>query len=120
MKDKPVLSASAPTVEGETKSLNSTSADPDPSPVPNLHVNSTGTGAGTLLPPQSPVAPAAASMDSAPVASDKALGSPANPQAAIPISGSTEQQELQSPSVVSATPMDLDHPADRPGEPETS
>ena len=120
MTDKPVLSASAPTVEGETNSVNSTSANPDPSPVPDLHVNNTGPGAGTLLPPQSPVGLAAASMDSAPVASDNALGSPAIPQAAIPISSRTEQQELQSPSVVSATPMDLDHPADRPGERETS
>jgi hypothetical protein len=125
MTDKPVLSADASTSEGETKSLNLTSANNDPSAGPASPSTNTGIGAGTPLPPQpsaKPVASGPTPVDPAPVTSEDTSGSLANPQAAIPISSNTDKQELQPPPISEATSMDLDHPADRPstGKPETS
>jgi hypothetical protein len=123
--DKPVLSAGAPIVEGETNSLIPTSANNDPGAGPALSSIDTSTGAGTPLPPQSSATPSASTpalVDSAPVASDNAPRSLANPPEAIPIPSNTDQQQLQLPPVLEATSMDLDQSADRPstGEPETS
>jgi hypothetical protein len=123
--DKPVLSAGAPIVEGETNSLIPTSANNDPGAGPALSSIDTSTGAGTPLPPQSSATPSASTpalVDTAPVASDNAARSLGNPQAAVPISSSTDQHDLVPPPIAEATSMDLDHPADRPstGEPETS
>jgi hypothetical protein len=125
MTDKPVLSADAPTSEGEAKSLNSTSANNDPSAGPALPSTDSGIGAETPLPPQSSATSSASTpalVDTAPVASDNAARSLGNPQAAVPISSSTDQHDLVPPPIAEATSMDLDHPADRPstGEPETS
>jgi hypothetical protein len=127
--DKPVLSAGAPIVGGETNSLIPTSANNDPGAGPALSSTDTSTGAGTPLPSQSSAIPSAipsastpALVDTAPVASDNAPRSLANPPEAIPISSNTDQQKLQLPPVLEATSMDLDQSADRPstGEPETS
>jgi hypothetical protein len=118
--DKPVLSADAPNGEGETK-IPTTETDPEPA----SRVPDTSTGSPTPHPPQ----PSAISVgltptpkDTGPVASDDASGPLADPQAALPISGNMDQQELRPPPIVPATPMDLDHPDDRPSthESETS
>lgn len=122
--DKPVLSAGAPIVEGETNSLIPTSTNNDPGAGPALSRTDTSTGAGTPLPPQSSATPSASTpalVDTAPVTSDNAPGSLENPQAAVPIS-STDHQDSVPPPIAEATSMDLDQSADRPstGEPDTS
>jgi hypothetical protein len=123
MTNKPVLSADAPNVDGETKSLDPTSTNTAPEPA--LPAPGTSTGSPTPHPPQLSaisVGLTPTPKDTAPVASDDAPGSLVDSQAAMPISGNTDHQVLPSPPIVPATPMDLDHPDDRPSthESETS
>ena len=123
--DRPILPADAATDGAETNSLNPTSADTEPILEPASHATDTFTGSSTPLTAESsanPVAPEPTTMDIEPVASGDAPGSLKSAQAAVPITSSINQQNLNLHSTAPATPMNPDHSADRPstGGPETT